>query len=297
MGQCFMSMSKISPTVQLCSFHPVLKLFIEMSKLDNFLIRQVLRVLSSYSVAGKITVITGPFQGIDIVVAHACVWAKMSHIILVGPQESTLMAAKAQLKVSVDGCGASTRVHAHAAEITDIDRIASIFFNVRRRIGIPDLLILCTPSRFSSGLVHEYAIEDIVRHLDLNEKSKKAFTDNFLTPGTRKRKTLIDLSMIADEHLPRSLKSEQKSKPHRHFLTYAMKKDREWFLVFHDIRHGLVTTKRLGENLHKGSQAWVLADSRYVSTFAEPRLMSLNSRLFLSARAVVPARKDRLNIQ
>ena len=155
---------EIPPTVQLCSFHPVLKLFNVISKLDSSLIRQIFRNLSSYSVAGKIAVITGPFQGIDIIVAHACVWAQMSHMILVGPQESTLMIAKAQLKVTVDECGTSTRVHAHTADSTDIGRVASIFFRVRRQIDIPDLLILCTPSRFSSRLVNEYAVENIVRH-------------------------------------------------------------------------------------------------------------------------------------
>lgn len=229
--------------------------------LDSSLIRQIFRTLSSYSVSGKIAVITGSFHGIDLVVAHVCVYAKVSHIILVGSRECTLLTAKGHLKVSVEECGASTRIYTRTADITDIDRIASIFFGVRRRIGIPDLLILCTPSRCPSRPVHEYTIEDVTQHLDLNDKSKKGFIRNFLTPGTRKRKTLIDLSIIANEHLP-NLVSGQEIKAHRHFLAYAWKKGRDWFLTFHDILHGLVTTKRLGEKLNRRSQAWVVADSK-----------------------------------
>lgn len=193
--------------------------------LDSLLIRKIFHTISSYSVTGKVAVITGSFDGIDLVIARACVWANMSHVILVGSQECNLLAAKACLKRTVDECRASTRIHVHTAEATDIDRIATIFFSVRRSVDVPDLLILCTPSQYSSKLVHEYTIKDIVRQLNLNERSKKGFIDNFLTPGTRKRKTLIDLSMISDEHLPKSVVSGLRSKPYSHFLTYALKEN------------------------------------------------------------------------
>ncbi|CAF9939960.1 hypothetical protein IMSHALPRED_001697 [Imshaugia aleurites] len=233
--------------------------------LDSSFVRQILHNLSSYSVAGKIAVITGTFDGIDRVVAHVCVWARMSHIILVGPQECTLKTVKAHLKVTVHKCGSSARIHAHTADLTDIDQIASIFFGVRRRVGIPDLLILCTPSGCPSKPVHEYTIEDIIQHLDVNEKSKKGFIGNFLTPGTRKRKTLVDLSIIVDHYLPESMASGKEIKAHRYFWTCALKKDREWALTFHDILHGLVATKKLGEKLERRSQAWVFADSTYTA--------------------------------
>lgn len=45
----------------------------------------------------------------------------MSHIILVGSQESTLRIAKAYLKVIIDECGILTRIYAQKADITDID--------------------------------------------------------------------------------------------------------------------------------------------------------------------------------
>ena len=231
--------------------------------LDSSFVRQILHNLSSYSVAGKIAVITGTFNGIDRVVAHVCVWAKVSHIILVGPQECTLKTVKTHLKVTVHKCGSSARIYTHTADLTDIDQIASIFFGVRRMVGIPDLLILCTPSECPSKPVHEYKIEDIIQHLDVNEKSKKGFIGNFLTPGTRKIKTLVDLSIIVDHCLPESMASGKETKAHRYFWTCALKKDREWALTFHDILHGLITTKKLGEKLERRSQAWVFADSMY----------------------------------
>lgn len=264
---------------------------------DSSFMRQILYSLSSYSVAGKIVVITGNLQGIDLIVAHVCVWANVSHIILVGPQECALMTASARLQVTVDGCGTSTRIHARMAAITDIDQIASVFFSVRQNIGIPDLLILCTPSRCSSRLMHEYTIEDAVRHLDLNDESKKGFISNFLMPGTRKRKILIDLSIIADEHLPKSSLSGPESQLHRYFLAYVLKLEREWVFTFHDILHGFVTTKRLGEKLNRRNQAWVFADSMYLFAATMQRLMKSNSGPCLSARALAPARKDRLNIR
>lgn len=135
-------------------------------------------------------------------------WANLSYIILVGSQEVTLLTAKASLKLTIKECGASTRIHAYTAETTDIDRIASIFFGVRQSINVPNLLILYTPSQYSNRLIHSYTIEDVIQHLDINEKNKKSFIYNFLTPGTRKRKTLIDLSMISEVHLLMSVTSK-----------------------------------------------------------------------------------------
>lgn len=43
--------------------------------------------VSLYLIVDKVAVITGSFHSIDLIVAHICVWAKMSYIILVGSQE------------------------------------------------------------------------------------------------------------------------------------------------------------------------------------------------------------------
>ena len=56
----------------------IFQLSITMSKLDldGSFIRQMFLTLSSYSIIGKIAVITGSFQGTGLAVAHVCAWAK-----------------------------------------------------------------------------------------------------------------------------------------------------------------------------------------------------------------------------
>ena len=110
----------------------------------------------------------------------------------------------------------------------------------------------------------------LFKHLNFNERSKKGFIENFLTPGTRKRKALIDLSIIP---VPGNLTSTQQSRVHRHFLAYVLKEDREWLLTFHDLLYDLITTKKLGGMLDRRSEAWVSADCRYTFAAAEQRLM------------------------
>lgn len=72
------------------------------SNVDRLFLYKIFHTISSYSIVDGVAMITGSFHGTDLIVAHVCVWANLSHIIFVGSREVTLLTAKASLNLTVE---------------------------------------------------------------------------------------------------------------------------------------------------------------------------------------------------
>ena len=216
--------------------------------IQQSLVVEVYRNLCSYPVAAKIAVLGGCLEGLGRAMAQACVMARMAHIVLVDANELHLCNAKAQLESLATELHAKTTIHVYAARNREPDSIASIFFDIRATLGIPDLLLLGQGRRYISGSILECTVDDISRWFDLDETNRNSFLQNFLAPGTKKRKSIITLAVVGTVE-------DMAGKPNTiaHFLAHARTHDGgTWFSV-HELGHGLVSEEVFEGSLTAGS--------------------------------------------
>ena len=218
---------------------------------------QIFRVLCSYPISGKTVLLSGAARGHGLAIAQACVMATASHLILVGPNHTDLAEAKAFLESTMEDPIKQTVVHTYFSQDVDQDRIASIFFAVRSELGTPDVLILGNACPAPDKPIFEYNADDIDTCLDLNAKGKKAFIQNFLAPGTKKRKILINVSISAGAQNTiwrgRDWNAMQ-------LLAHGNEEGGKWAFTVYDLLSDLISTQKIGGALIRRGQA--LDDSR-----------------------------------
>lgn len=234
--------------------------------IDSFRTR-IYGILSSYHIAGKIVVMNEGMHGVGIAIAQACVMVRVAHVVLVDSNESRLARAKDCVDRTIDELSARTVVHTFTAENMDQERITSIFFALRSTIGIPDALILRNGSRIHDNTILEYTAnksvlryttEDIQRCLYFNESSKVAFIQNLLAPGTKKRKTLINLAVV-EGYKDR----EAEDGDVRHFFAHARKFYGDWAYTVHEFFINKISAQLL-RGATNGA-GWVWDDGGYAT--------------------------------
>jgi len=201
---------------------------------------EIYKSLRSYPVAAKIAVVNGGVRGLGVAMAQACVMAKMAHIVLVDVDEKCLRAVKSQLELTMNEFNARTKIHTCAASEMEPERIASIFFSIRYKIGIPDLLLLGYKQAAIDKPVLEYTTDDVSKCFDLDDKTRKSFVYNFLAPGTKQRKSLITVAVVRD--------TETGSKKHNtvtHFLAHAKTHNGDTWFTVHDLMCDPISARSL----------------------------------------------------
>ena len=225
--------------------------------LVEHLVTEIHRVLSSYPISGKIVVMNVGKYGVSLAMAQACIMARVSKVIVLGPDASflekmmdTLMPEKAVESPQEDEQQAQPLepdVHSFIARGMDPDAVASVFLAIHETIGIPDVLILQNASRIhdnhilehtASKLITGYTTNEVQECLYFNEKSKIALVRGFLAPGTRKRKSLINVAMV-ESHIPGDAENTM------HFLAHAKKLYRDWKFTIHKLSLDIVSAELL----------------------------------------------------
>lgn len=147
--------------------------------------------LPGLSKKDKTVVITGGGRGIGLAITTAFAEAGASHIVLLQRDTQTM----ANVKASIEKEHPSTTVHAYAAAITDIDKVAAAFADVRSKLGEPHILILCAAA---SGVMAEtlsLPFEDIRNTFEVNVMGSLNVTHQFLDPAYPKQgKVLVNIS-------------------------------------------------------------------------------------------------------
>ena len=220
------------------------------------------RVLSSYPLSGKIVVMYAGTYGVGLAIARACIMARVSDMILVGPNEhclqktmDTLVALAVVPTPQEVVQPALAFVHEHesvvhrfTAKSMDPDAITSTFLSIHETIGIPDVLILQNASRghdnhilesTAAKSLFEYTTSDVQKCLYFNEGSKIAVVRRFLAPGTKRRKSLINVAVVGGSHDP------SEAEDPTHFLAHAKKLYGGWTFTVHELLSGTVSTRLL----------------------------------------------------
>ena len=217
------------------------------------LVIEIHRALSSYPISGKIVMMNVGKYGVTLAIIQACIMARVSNVIVLGPDESylqkmtgTLMSQRAvesTQEVVQQAQPLETVVHGFLARGMDPDAIASVFLSVHKIIGIPDILILHNASRtYDSHILQhtasksffEYTANDVQECLYFNERSKIAFVRGFLAPGTKKKKSLINVAMV-ESHISRDAEDTV------HCLAHAKKLYTGWKFTIHKLSLGIVS--------------------------------------------------------
>ena len=246
--------------------------------LVEHLVIEIHRALSSYAISGKIVMMNVGKYGVTLAIAQACIMARVSNVIVLGPDESSLQRMMGTLmaqrvieptqEVEQQAQPLETAVHSFLARGMDPDAIASVFLSVHKTIGIPDVLILHNASRThdnhilqhtASNSFFEYTTNDVQECLYFNERSKIAFVRAFLAPGTKKRKSLINVAMV-ESHISRDAEDTM------HLLAHAKKLYTGWKFTIHKLSLGIVSAKLL-EGATNGT-GWVWDDCKARLVFA-----------------------------
>ena len=246
--------------------------------LVEHLVTEIHRALSSYPISGKIVIMNVGKYGVSVAIAQACIMARVSKVIVLGPDESclekmrdTLMPEKAVESPQEDVQQAQPLepdVHTFTARGMDPDAVASVFLAIHKTIGIPDVLILQNASRIhdnhileytASKLITKYTTNEVQECLYFNEKSKIALVRGFLAPGTKKRKSLINVAMV-ESHFSRDAEDTM------HFLAHAKKLYTGWKFTIHKLSLGIVSAELL-EGAMNGT-GWVWDDRKALLAFA-----------------------------
>lgn len=93
---------------------------------------------SSLSAQGKTIIVTGGSAGIGLSIVTSFESAGASIIVIISRNAGRL----AETKKSVESLYSGTKFYTFAASITDLDKITSIFNEVRLQINEPDVLVL-----------------------------------------------------------------------------------------------------------------------------------------------------------
>ena len=204
------------------------------------------RSLCSYP--DKIAVLSGRLQGLGIAIAQAYVMAGMKDINLIDTKEARLLNAKAYLECVAKGLHSKTRIHIHLARNMEPERIASIFFIIRATIGIPDLLLLGYGHQTIHKPVFEYGTDDITQCFTSDIEQKDTLIQNFLAPGTKRKKSLITIAVVSGTNNAGCQDSNIS-----HFLAYAKTySGHTWFTV-HELMYDIASTYRLPGSFASGS--------------------------------------------
>lgn len=146
--------------------------------------------LPALSVTGKTVVITGGNQGIGRAITNAFAAAGASHIAIIARNATSM----AETKAFVEKNHPATAVHAYAASITEAEKVASAFADIRSNIGEPDILILCAGVASDSTTLPTQ-FDDLFKNFEVNFKGNLIVSNNFLPPDRPKMgKVLINIS-------------------------------------------------------------------------------------------------------
>ena len=156
--------------------------------------------LPALSVVGKTVVITGGNQGIGLAITNAFAAARASHIAMLARNASSI----AEAKVSIEKDHPATSVHAYAISITEAEKVASAFEDIRSKIGEPDILILCAAVHGDSKTL-PVQFDELWNNFEVNVKGNLIVVNEFLQVDKRKQgKVLINISTgAAHVHVPR----------------------------------------------------------------------------------------------
>lgn len=156
--------------------------------------------LPALSVAGKTVVITGGNQGIGLAITNAFAAAGASHIAVLARNPTSI----AETKASVEKDHPATTVHAYATSITEVEKVASAFADIRAKIGEPDILILCAGITSDSTTLPTQ-FDELWTNFEVNVKGNLIVVNEFLPADKPKQgKVLINIATgAAHLHVPK----------------------------------------------------------------------------------------------
>ena len=146
--------------------------------------------LPALSVAGKTVIITGGSQGIGLAITNAFAAAGASHITILARNASPIAATKA----SVEKDHSATIVHAYSTSITEAEKVASAFDDIRSKIGEPDILILCAGASGNANAL-PVQFDELSTNFEVNVKGNLIVVNEFLQADKPKQgKVVINIS-------------------------------------------------------------------------------------------------------
>ena len=148
----------------------------------------------------KTVLITGGSEGIGYAAASAFTRAGASNLIIISRRPEQL----AEAKKGLEELNSSTKVHTFVASIDDVEKMKSIFTDVRAKIAEPDVLML------NAGRCHEPAptldipVDSLWADFEINVKGNFGLVKEYLSPETlTKKKKIINVSsMLAHNIFP-----------------------------------------------------------------------------------------------
>ncbi|MCJ1305339.1 hypothetical protein MMC08_008153 [Hypocenomyce scalaris] len=196
--------------------------------------------LPALSAAGKIVVVTGGSQGIGLAITDAFAAAGASHIAILARNATSL----ADTKSTIEKDHPSTTVHTYPTSITEADKVASAFKDIRSSIGEPDILVLCAGVASNSPSL-PVQFQEVWYNFEVNVKGNLIVVHEFLLPDNPKQgKVLINISTAAIHvHLPKQSTYGASKEAFVHILACMHNEQRENGVRIVSMHPGAVLTK------------------------------------------------------
>ncbi|MCJ1412464.1 hypothetical protein MMC19_006558 [Ptychographa xylographoides] len=193
---------------------------------------------------GKTVVISGGSQGIGYAIAKAFATAGATHIVITARSEGPLAEAKKTLEAAFP----HTKVYPYASNITDLARTASIFAEIRARVGEPDILVTCAGLLNERHHVMAITPEDMWNCFEVNVKGNMGFVREFLGPDAvhvgHKAKTIVNVSTVsAHLHQPEMGAYGASKQAYVHLLAHVQNDYKDQAVRVHNFHPGIIFTQ------------------------------------------------------
>lgn len=140
--------------------------------------------------AGKTVVITGGSQGIGLAITNAFAVAGASHIAILARNASSI----AETRAFIEKDHPATTVHAYSTSISEAEKVAAAFNDIRSKIGEPDILILCAGAVGNSNAL-PVQFDELSTNFEVNVKGNLIVVNEFLQADKPKQgKVVVNIS-------------------------------------------------------------------------------------------------------
>ena len=132
--------------------------------------------LPALSAAGKTVLITAGHTGIGYAIATNFAIAGAAHVVIVGRRADVLEKASHELAMAHP----ATKFHIFAASITDVDKVHTMFEEIRRDIMEPDILVTSAAQFTAPTTTFETSVQQISASFETNVTANLTLVQDFL---------------------------------------------------------------------------------------------------------------------